>query len=679
MEQDLKRIKKVYGEAMSKFCREIFPTILEKEGLLPKLLEKHFEPSRFLYEDIIETKKVEEFKNYIYSLTEEKKELFVANKSPQELLGEAGYDLYECKTEKDIQSFKKYYASGEELCTFYGGRLNSCRVFFAVKKNVEEIKRENFQKPVRQDEYGTSVISIQFTKDNFHTLSIKNRYNHKVVNPDATYANNLDNIIPGLTKSFEKYYGIIQLNVNNGFEIPGYVYAADEKYYKYNYEIGNVYYCINNIIIDKYRPVHFDKEKYIILDYFILDLMNKKIYCYNELDYLVTKDCFVSTIGHISNIKITKHDEIKEIIITTKNQKEIVIKVDKYNRIIGYKNPELINIGNNFLHENTVLKELELPNVRTIGYDFCYNNSNLSIIDFPKLETVAEDFFRNNNIISYVFLPRLTAVGNDFLRSNFALSKLKLESLKYAGNGFLLGNVTLEELELPNLISVGNMFCYYNKSIKKLELLNLKKAGADFFSCNVMLSLLNLPEIESVGFKFFCQNNSVINLKLPKLKYAGSSFFFSNNVLESVELPRLESVDNHFLSFNNSLSKLVLKELKNVGTSFCCTNDTLKVLELPSLEKAGHSFCHNNNSLVTVDVRNLSETGNNFLCVNTTIQNIEIGNLKKPGQNFLKKHPTIGKNLKIRKMIVYKKINEIGNSILNKTTDIFKVESNSKK
>ena len=40
------------------------------------------------------------------------------------------------------------------------------------------------------------MISIQFTKDDAHTLSIKNRYNHSVNDPDATFSNNLDNIIP---------------------------------------------------------------------------------------------------------------------------------------------------------------------------------------------------------------------------------------------------------------------------------------------------------------------------------------------------------------------------------------------------------------------------------------------------------------------------------------------------
>ena len=82
--------------------------------------------------------------------------------------------MYECKTESDIQEFRKYYAPGEELCTFNGGRLNRCHVFFAVKKNVDQITRTNFLNPQRQDEYGTSVISIQFTRGKPNILSIKN-------------------------------------------------------------------------------------------------------------------------------------------------------------------------------------------------------------------------------------------------------------------------------------------------------------------------------------------------------------------------------------------------------------------------------------------------------------------------------------------------------------------------
>ena len=52
-------------------------------------------------------------------------------------------------------------------------------------------------------------MSIQFTKDEAHTLSIKNRYNHALLegNPDATYRNNLENIAPGLMD----LYNLIQI------------------------------------------------------------------------------------------------------------------------------------------------------------------------------------------------------------------------------------------------------------------------------------------------------------------------------------------------------------------------------------------------------------------------------------------------------------------------------------
>ena len=60
---------------------------------------------------------------------------------------------------------------------------------------------------------------------------------------------------------------------STNFEIPNYV-CVDEKYYKYNYEINNEYYCPNNIIIDNFKVKKLDKRRYVLLDYYTLDFAN---------------------------------------------------------------------------------------------------------------------------------------------------------------------------------------------------------------------------------------------------------------------------------------------------------------------------------------------------------------------------------------------------------------------
>ena len=173
MIDDLKIIKKKYGEKMSHLCRTLFPTLLEYPGYLSNLLLTHFEPDRSLYDDLIKNNLVPLFQEYILSFNSNERTRKEVTKTPKELLSEVGYDLYECKTEDDIQAFRKYFAPGEELCTFNGGRLARCHVFFAVKRGAEKLNRKDFKNPSRQDEYGTSVISIQFSKVNNNTISIK--------------------------------------------------------------------------------------------------------------------------------------------------------------------------------------------------------------------------------------------------------------------------------------------------------------------------------------------------------------------------------------------------------------------------------------------------------------------------------------------------------------------------
>ena len=478
MNQDLKIIKKKYGEKMMHLCRSLFPTILEKHpGVLSKIITMMFAPNRKLYDDIERFNYEAEFRNFIYGIYEnlkcvkDERKGYVAD--PITLLKQAGYTLYECKTEEDIQKFKKYYAKGEELCTFKENRLNKCYVYFAVKDGADKLKRSDFTNPCRQDVYGTSVISIQFTRDKSHTLSIKNRYNHTVSNPDATFSNNLDNIIMGLSQSFANYYGLKQRYAKiTDFDMHGYVRANDGKYYKYNYERDNVYYCPGNIVIDNFKVYEYPCEKYLVADYFIVDLVNKKII--NK-----TCDSFTATIPEIKKINVVNEESYKKVTITPVTGEDIIITLDDDGKIVGYKNNNVVEINDNFLLYNTVLEEIELNQARRIGNNFLMNNHIMMKISLPNVAVISGNFMPHSNI-QEVDLPSAMIVEKYFLGYNF----------------------TLKHLELPNVIKIGRFCLTSNNKLETIILPKVEVIEHNSFMCVKMLVHFYAPKVKSLPYGF---------------------------------------------------------------------------------------------------------------------------------------------------------------------------------
>lgn len=426
MNSDLQYIKKKFGEKMMHFCRDNFSTILEKEGLLSNVFATYFNETRSLYEDLKESNWLFQFKNFInmkcFSKDDSKSSFTDTNKSPEELMDEVGYVLKQCFTEDEIQSYKKYYRDGEELCTFNGDRLDKCTVFFAVKKDVDSIVRSDFTSPKREDRYGTSVVSIQFTNDGTNTLSIKNRYNHTVINPDATFGNNLENIIPGLTESFAKTYGLRQENPSVDFEIPSYVRANDGKFYKYNYEINNIYYCPDNIIIDNFYVKKFDKSLYFIFDYFIIDLSksNRSIFCYDKR----LSDGFVSTIPKCEKIAIENvGDEKRVVILGTQNEcMELVLDKDNRTKKLRMENIERPKDG--FMFKNETLEEINLGSVTRLEEDTLFHNKVLRKIDALNLKTIDAYVLVQNEILSEFNAPNLEYVGVESLEHTKVIESL---------------------------------------------------------------------------------------------------------------------------------------------------------------------------------------------------------------------------------------------------------------
>lgn len=585
LNKDLKYIKKKYGEKMMHYCRECFPTISNVPGKLVEILNTHFYCVKdSLYNDIKENHKESEFNDFVYGNAGLKNEYDIrdVSKTPKELLDDAGYDLFECKTVEEVNSFKKYFILGEQLCTFLdpASRLENKYVFFAVKKNILDIKREDFLIPDRQDEYGTSVISIQFTRDKNNHLSIKNRYNEVVNNPDSTFDNNLDNIISGLTMSFYKAYGIREIyDENSEFQMEHYI-SIDGEYYKYNYKLNDIYYCTNNIIALNGKVIKYDPEKYIIMDYFIIDLVNKKVDVFdNKL-----RDSFSEVIGKIKNIEIVRGEKDKKVYITNEEDNIFELTLSFDNKLIGIKNNLIDKLPNRFLISGQYLKNMEFSNVREIGNDVLYANTDLEHFNLSKAEVIGNYFLANNIKLTNIDLNKTIMIGDDFLKRNIIVESINFDSLQRVGNSFMFSNKGLSSIVIPNLSYTGKCFFKSNDKVLFASFPSLQETGDFFMNDAKNLRMFEADNLRVSGDMFLMANKELDYISLPNLIKTGKLFLAANQIIMSVNLPNLSYLPKYFLRNAGGLESITLAD--------DCTWDAIynkKLLELMH-EKKGKTL-----------------------------------------------------------------------------------------
>lgn len=519
MDKELRLIKKRYGETMMKLCRELFPSVLETEGLLLSILEEKFAHDRNLADEIIKRgkSKVMEFRNYISSFlpasyvpSEVKND---SGKSAKELFLEAGFVLFpECKTQEDINKFRHLYAKGEKLCSFNGGRLEDTRVWFAVKTNYKDIKREDFPCPKREDEYGTSVISIQFLLTEKPTLSIKNRYNHAVTNPDNTFNSNLDNIAPGLMYAFLRDYNLAgEFEPSYSFSLPFYTEAGG-KLYHYNQKINNIYYCDNNVIIENNEVVRLP-DSVILADYFIFDKKNNEVFLYDP----TLKDSFVSSFKDIKNIDFC--DGIIKVL--TKDNETICVELNSHRGIKSLYNPSVKEVGDSFLRYAKHIESICMPALKSCGHDF----------------------IRLSREVREVELPSLEEVGDAFLLSSEKLEKISLPRLKVAKHHFISQGVKVKEIFFPSLEACGYDFLFASREVGDVKLGSLSMCGSNFMHSVRSASDVSIPNLSYAPYGFMSRCIEAKNISMERLEETSDGFFEALEKVDSLYLPNLENLE----------------------------------------------------------------------------------------------------------------------------------------
>ena len=426
-EQVFKQLKKQNGEQVAKVIRR---AVLLGVPNIVHLLE-------FAGND---PENIERLVPYIHeNFVEKPKPTVHTDQDPITLLKSAHYNAFVVNTLEQQNSIKKYFRKGEELCTFRDfNRYKDYYMIHAVKENADKI--QPFPNPQREDEYGTSVISIQIAKDD-DFLSIKNRYNHglKKQNPDATFNNNPDNIIPGLTDSLKKYFHK-DFTTSSDIELPNKYIRINNQLVYYNYELDNMYYGSDYYVKDG-NIVKLNTAHQIMMDYIILDTQTKRIKIFSDnWEGSHTDHCvFAEAVnGKNISIKIDKNDKTRKIIST----------------------PD----GNCVVVQNGVITELTLLNVKELGNDFLYWNKELKVANFPKLVTISNDFLYWNEELKVANFPKLETIGNRFMHENNSLISLNAPKVKQFGYGFLERNEVLQTLNMPCV----EIFVCDNSYIKKL-------------------------------------------------------------------------------------------------------------------------------------------------------------------------------------------------------------------
>ena len=404
-------------------------------------------------------------------------------KEPLELLDEAGYFAYYVTNLKDQNAIQKYYRPDEELCTFYDpNRYIKCIIINAIKKNVRDFNRADFKgHEEREDDYATSVLSIQIPREGGR-IRILNRYNHTVENSDNTFDGNPDKIIPGLAaallQKFKIDFTVKEAKLPDGFVI------LDDKIFRYQTERGNTYigqgYYVQN------QTLHLlDPNTEIMLDHYVFNIQTGK------LTNLFREYCMPDSFPAVFQSEIQG-----KTLQLTQNK-------DHGHTLWANGQPILTEKDGNIVSFTTQVKRLD-------GRAFMQYSQHLHTLNAPNLTNLPDGTLFENTDLEILNTPNLKEIGNSVLTHNTEMRTLNMPFVKTIGDSFLENNIFLYQFSAPNVVQIGDYFLNGNKFLRQLDFPNLIHVGSDFIPHNQILRLFNAPKLQDAYDSFL--SKSILSL-----------------------------------------------------------------------------------------------------------------------------------------------------------------------
>ncbi len=245
---------------------------------------------------------------------------------------------------------------------------------------MDQIKRADFTgKENRQDDYGTSVISIQIGKSG-GIIKITNRYNHTVDHADNTFNSNPDNIIKGLSAALKHHFNI-------DFAAPesplpeGYTLAGNQ-IVQYHTERNNIFYGDQVFVKDGTVNAVDRSVGNALFDGFIFDNKTKKLRKIDDDARDSFADDFNRDYGGNPDLHVDKHGNLclgDTVLIGTENS-----------RIKTLYLPALTHMSNNCLRDAAALTQFIAPALKKMGWGCLYAAHNLTQMITPALTRMGD-------------------------------------------------------------------------------------------------------------------------------------------------------------------------------------------------------------------------------------------------------------------------------------------------
>ncbi len=483
---------------------------------------------------------------------------------PFELLKKAGYNAFYADTEKKKNSIKHYYANKEAICTFRDSeRHKNYHIIHCIKEGADKLKRSDFKgHEDRQDEYGTSVISIQILKSGGF-ISIKNRYNHTVQGCDQTFDSNPDNIVLGLSDSLKKYFKVDFFTAKE--HLPWGFIMVDKKILRVYHEEDNVYFG-GSFYVKNGEVIPIQKDYQFFYKGFLFDLKAKKV-----SHFFGKNQKFVDLLNQEMRDKTIQRKKTFLGFDLLLDGKEFLSFNEDYD-VIGARFVRAQHLPNHSFEKAEKLMRFEAPNLKTMG-DNCLTSTRLF----------------------HLSVPHLVHMGRECFYGGCFVEKLVFDNLKSMGEACFFG-VHSKEFIAPNLKSVSK---------SSLGLCDFEKIYA--------------PKVQMVAFEAICQNKNLKTLFLPKCMQIGYDAITICQNLETLHLPRLKYVAHGAVSCNDNLKKVYVPKLVRSDSCSFGKNHPSLYVEAPALVQVGYNCFERVNHLYAPYLRLNNEALNrtNFNILNT--------------------------------------------------------------